>query len=288
MYVNRFASATAPEEKGIGRNSSGEIPINDLDRRDAGLAGKNRFEWKVENPEVAAGGAIFRNNPARLSPLVAHLFPPGVAGAELRIAGDPSLLFPDEARYLGHAVPKRIQEFAAGRLCARRALAEIGFTDYPLRVNGDRRPQWPAPVVGSITHTTGMCGAVVAKQEQFRAIGLDMEIVGRVTPEIWPTICTPEEAAWLDALREPERSRCAALIFSAKETFYKCQYGVTRQWLEFGDVALDLPCSDARTGCFALRPLREITMLARDTLPLMGRFEFHGSLVVTGMVLAPA
>jgi len=92
------------------------------------------------------------------------------------------LLFPDEAQYLGRAVPKRIQEFAAGRLCARRALAEFGFTDYPLRSNSDRRPQWPAPVIGSITHIAGMCGAVVAKQRQFRAIGLDMEIVGRVTP----------------------------------------------------------------------------------------------------------
>jgi len=224
-------------------------------------------------------------NPASLSPLLANLFPPGVIGAELRIAGDPSLLFPDEAQYLGRAVPKRIQEFAGGRLCARRALAEFGFADTPLRMNSDRRPQWPAPFIGSITHTTGMCGAVVAERRQFRAIGLDMEIVGRVTPEIWPTICTTEETAWLDALPEPEQTRCAALIFSAKESFYKCQYNVTQQWLEFDDVTLDLPYGDAGAGCFALRPRRGITLLEHDTMPLMGRFEFHGSLVVTGMVL---
>ncbi|MDO8704293.1 MAG: 4'-phosphopantetheinyl transferase superfamily protein [Sulfuricaulis sp.] len=228
---------------------------------------------------------VHRNNPAGLSPLLAGLFPPGVVGAELRIAGDPSLLFPEEAQYLGGAVPKRIQEFAAGRLCARRALAEFGFTGYPLRMNRDRRPQWPAPVIGSISHTAGMCGAVVARQRQFRAIGLDMEIVGRVTPEIWPTICTPEETAWLAALREPEQSRCAALIFSAKESFYKCQYSVTQQWLEFDDVTLDLPASDASAGCFALRPRRRIALWEHVTMPLMGRFEFHGSLIVTGMVL---
>ena len=130
-----------------------------------------------------------------------------------------------------------------------------------------------------------MCGAVVAERRQFRAIGLDMEIVGRVTPEIWPTICTPEETVWLAALPEPEQTRCAALIFSAKESFYKCQYNVTRQWLEFDDVMLDLPCSDAGSGCFALRPRRGIMLLEHDTMPLTGRFEFHGSLVVTGMVL---
>lgn len=260
----------APEENASGRNSPGAL-------------GHESVEYYY-TPTVNECDA-HQKNPASLSPLLAGLFPPGVVGAELRTAGDPSLLFPDEARYLGRVVPKRIQEFAAGRLCARRALEEFGFTGYPLRMNSDRRPQWPAPVIGSITHTAGMCGAVVARQRQFRAIGLDMEIIGRVTPEIWPTICTPEETAWLATLREPEQGRCAALIFSAKESFYKCQYSVTRQWLEFDDVTLDLPSSDASAGCFALRPRKRIALLEHDTMPLMGRFEFHGSLVVTGMVL---
>jgi 4'-phosphopantetheinyl transferase EntD len=251
----------------------------------ARLAREIGMEWKMEDPEVPAEEDVLPGNPARLSPLVTRQFPPGVVGAELRIAGDPSLLLPDEAHFLARAVPKRIKEFSAGRLCARRALAEFGFADHPLRVNGDRRPQWPAPIIGSITHTSGICCAAVAEHRQFRAIGLDVEIVGRVTPDIWPTICTPEETARLGALCEPERSRCAALIFSAKESFYKCQYGVTRQWLEFDDVTLDLPASNARAGCFALRLRRRIASLEHDTMPLMGRFEFHGSLVVTGVVL---
>jgi 4'-phosphopantetheinyl transferase EntD len=227
-----------------------------------------------------------RMNPASLSPFLAGLFPPDVVGAELRMAGDPSLLFPDEARDLGRAVPARIQEFAAGRLSARRALAEFGFADFPLRVNGDRRPRWPDAIVGSITHTAGFCGAVVAQRRQFLAIGLDTEIVGRVTPEIWQTICTPEESSWLHALGEPEQSRCAALVFSAKESFYKCQYGVTRQWLEFDDVTLSLPSGNARAGCFFLRPRRRIPALEHGAMPLIGRFEFHGSLVATGVILA--
>lgn len=235
---------------------------------------------------VAYGRApAFQGNPASLSPLLSGLFPPGVAAAELRMAGDPSLLFPAEARCLGRAVAKRTREFAAGRLCARRALAELGVTGYPLRMNRDRRPRWPAPVIGSITHSTGMSGAVVASRKQYRAIGLDIEIVGRVTPEIWPIICTRVETAWLAALRQPEQDRCAALIFSAKESFYKCQYGVTRQWLEFDAVTLDLPSNYANGGYFVLRPQKRIALLEHDTTPWMGRYEFHGNLVVTGMVL---
>jgi 4'-phosphopantetheinyl transferase EntD len=243
--------------------------------------------WDTLSTEESARG---RNSPdarqegsAGLSTALAGLFPPGVIGAELRIAGDLPPLLPDEAQHLGRAVSMRVQEFAAGRFCARRALAELGFTGYPLGMNSDRRPRWPPSVVGSITHTDGICGAVVAEQRRFRAIGLDMEIVGRVTPEIWPYICTAEETAWLAGLGEPEQSRCAALIFSAKETFYKCQYGVTRQWLEFDDVVLDLLSPGASAGRFALRPRRRIALPEQD-MP-SGRFEFRGSLVVTGMAL---
>jgi 4'-phosphopantetheinyl transferase EntD len=206
-----------------------------------------------------------RENSVGLSPALAGLFPPGAVGAELRTSAD------------------RTHQFAAGRLCARRALAELGFFGYPLGMNSDRRPQWPADVVGSITHTIGTCGAVVAERGRFCAIGLDMEVVGRVTPEIWPTICTAEETAWLSALREPEQSRCAALIFSAKESFYKCQYGVTRQWLEFDDVTLVPLSPSASAGRFTLRPRKRIALPEQDMVS--GRFEFRGGLVVTGMAL---
>lgn len=224
-------------------------------------------------------------NPACLSPLLTSLFPPGVVAAELRKAADSALLLAGEASHLVRAFPKRIQEFAAGRLCARRALTELGFSDFPLSVTTDRRPQWPHPIIGSITHTHGFTGAVVAERRQFRAIGVDGEAVGSVSPELWPHICTPAEAAWLDALSEADRSKFSALIFSAKEAFYKCQYGITGQWLEFHDVALALHSSDLQAGSFSVRSLKGIRLLERETLPMIGRFQFHDGLVVTGMVI---
>lgn len=224
-------------------------------------------------------------NPACLSPLLTSLFPPGVVAAELRKAADSALLLAGEGAHLVRAFPKRVQEFAAGRLCARRALAELGFCDYPLSVSTDRRPQWPNPIVGSITHTRGFSGAVVAERRQFRAIGVDGEVIGSVPPELWPHICTPAEAAWLENLPEAERGRFSALIFSAKEAFYKCQYGVTGQWLEFHDVALAFHTNDPQTGSFSVRSLKGIRLLQHETMPLVGRFLFHDGLVVTGMVI---
>lgn len=225
-------------------------------------------------------------NPARLSPLLASVFPPGVVGAELRMPGNASLLLPDEVQSLGPAVPLRIREFAAGRTCARRALEEFGITGHSLRMQNDRLPHWPASMTGSISHSAVLRGAVVARQRQFRALGLDIEITAQVTREIWPAICSPQEMQWLAALEQPQRERYAALIFSAKEAFYKCQYCVTGQWLEFDDVEVDLLPRIAHAGCFVVRPRRRIALLDHIAMPLLGRFVFDGNLLVAGMAIA--
>lgn len=224
-------------------------------------------------------------NPAHLSPLLERLFPPGVVGAELRIAGDPSQLLADEVQSLEYAVPERMQEFAAGRSCARRALAEFGLIDKPLRMDHDRRPHWPAPMIGSISHTTGMCGAVVAKRDRFSAIGMDMEVIAHVEPEVWPHICTAEENIWLASLAGQQRARCAALIFSAKESFFKCHNNLAQQRIEFDDFTLHPVFSDATSGSYDLRPQTSVAMLERSSVRMTGRFVFYDNLVMTGMVL---
>ena len=94
--------------------------------------------------------------------------------------GDASLLYPEEAVSVAKAVPKRVGEFAAGRLCARRALAEFGITGVPLTMAPDRAPVWPESMVGSITHTRGLCAAVVAERRRFASLGIDVEVAGDV------------------------------------------------------------------------------------------------------------
>jgi 4'-phosphopantetheinyl transferase EntD len=229
---------------------------------------------------------VQRANPARLSPLLTALFPPGVVAAELREDVDPSQLPADEMRQVAHALPKRRREFAAGRLCARRAAAELGIADFPLPMSRDRRPCWPAALVGSITHTAGYCGAVIAERTRFRSIGLDAEVVGQVTADLWPQLFTRAEAAWLGARPRREQARCAAAAFSAKEAFYKCQYGITSRWLEFDDVVLDLCFDGPDAGSFRVEPGMRAGALDDALLRAAGRFHFHAGLVLTGMALA--
>jgi 4'-phosphopantetheinyl transferase EntD len=224
-------------------------------------------------------------NPAAVSPAIPALFPASVVAAELRGPGNPSLLHAEEFEHIRRAVRKRAEEFAAGRLCARRALMEFGIEDFPLRMRENRTPAWPGGIAGSITHTKEYCAVVVAKRGACRSIGLDAEIVCRVTPDLWKHICTDQELDWLSTLPEADRPNCAALIFSAKEAFYKCQYDLTGEFLDFQDLQLDLAASDLAEERWAIRPARDILITRHAEPPYLGRFFLDGELIVTGSIL---
>ena len=127
-------------------------------------------------------------------------------------------------RSWGEPCQKRVQGFTASRLCARRALAEFGILDFPVQVAVNREPLWPQSLVGSITHAEGFSAAVVAQRRMILAIGIDCERADYVTPDVWDLICTPTESIWRASLSLDERIAAAALLFAAKEAFYKCQY----------------------------------------------------------------
>jgi 4'-phosphopantetheinyl transferase EntD len=227
-------------------------------------------------------------NPARLSIRLSELFPHGALTAELQGAGDPRALYPEEAKHLGKAVRKRVEEFAAGRLCARLLLGEFGTDNFAIEVGPGRQPLWPPALVGSITHTTGFCAAVVAPRMSLRSVGIDTEIAGGVKPELWRGICTPEESAWLRSLSSVEQIAAATVIFSAKEAFYKCQFPLTQQYLGFHDVSVELPEWDQRRGSFTVRANRRIDLDTKAAWPLQGLYLFHEQFITSGIALPEA
>ena len=185
-------------------------------------------------------------------------------------------LLPGEAAMVADAVPKRVGEFAAGRACARAALAQLGIGGFELRSAADRSPLWPPGIVGSISHTDGFCGAAAGSSAHVLGLGLDAEARHRVGPDLWRRICTEEERrqlATLDAVQAAER---ATLIFSAKEAFYKAQYPLTRQWLNFTDVTVHV-----EAGHFDVVPQRPLAIAALRPAPWRGRLLLDGDLALT-------
>lgn len=227
----------------------------------------------------AAGSAV-------ASPLIAGLFARDVIASELRGPGARDRLHPREAAQCAGFAPGRIAEFAAGRSCARRALAELGITNFALDANADRSPRWPENIAGSITHTRGFCAAVVGRTPPLRGIGIDAETIGRVTPDIHHLIFDAEEARALATLDVATRMRAQTIVFSAKEAFYKCQYPITRAWRDFHDVTIELTSPAAEAGDFTVNASSTTSVTDWGlSLPIRGRFAIEYDLVVTGIAI---
>jgi 4'-phosphopantetheinyl transferase EntD len=140
-------------------------------------------------------------------------------------------------------------------------------------------------VVGSITHTQGHCAAVVAPRWRFLGLGLDSEIIADVRPALWAVICVARETAWIKSLPAAHQTAAGALIFAAKEAFYKCQYPLVGERLGFHDLCIEAPAFGSWQGSFTVSATREIAVANRAALPLPGRYRFHDALVSAGVAL---
>jgi len=221
-----------------------------------------------------------------LSNTLIGLFPPGTVVAESRDPGDVTELLPTEAVHLGGAVAERAQEFAAGRQCARRALAEFGIDGFALCPAPDRQPVWPRRITGSITHTDGFCAAVVALRQHIAGIGIDSECVGAVAKHLWPSIYVPAELTWLKVLPQAEQAAAAAVIFSAKEAFHKCQYPLFGERLKFHDICLRVEEWGDGVGVWSLQTTKILRVTNGAVRPIAGRYLFHEEFVSSGVALA--
>ncbi|MFK7829723.1 MAG: 4'-phosphopantetheinyl transferase [Congregibacter sp.] len=177
-------------------------------------------------------------------PLEKNLFgaalPEGLTVAWAAIPALQKPLFCEEWVMVGSSAPKRQREFIAGRVLARQMQERRGFAVSPLINGGDRAPRWPTAVCGSISHTNDICGVAIGARRHIRSVGLDIETVGRVTPQLWPQVFTDREILNLRALGETARAIAATSLFCAKESFYKLQYPLTGQWVGFQDAEVEL------------------------------------------------
>lgn len=141
---------------------------------------------------------------------------------------------------LARAVPKRRLEFLAGRLSAHRALERAGYKGgAEIAIGQWRAPVWPLGFTGSIAHAHGSAWAVVGPRHIYRGIGIDLEEI------VMPATARDLSATVLRA-EERERARPArlsdeqllSLVFSAKESLYKCLQPITLARFGFLDAEL--------------------------------------------------
>ncbi|MGW4161947.1 4'-phosphopantetheinyl transferase family protein [Streptomyces sp. NPDC004788] len=217
--------------------------------------------------------------------MIRDLVPSWTACAE--VYGDPpeARLLPAEEAVVARAVPSRRREFASVRLCAARALAELGVTYRPL-VPGERgAPRWPEGVVGSMTHCRGYRAAVVARSDEAAAVGVDAEPDEPLPRGMLETVAPlPRERDRVHELTALRPRLCwDRLLFSAKEAVYKVWFPLTGRFLDFpeaevrfdpwrGTFRADLAVPGPRVG-------------GRELRSLHGRWAAGRGLLVTAIAL---
>jgi len=128
---------------------------------------------------------------------------------------------------------KRIVDFATGRYCARQALGKLGITSCEILLGKYREPIWPIGIVGSISHSDSLTGAIVAKNKDFHSIGIDIETIGFVKRDLWDILFTNNEKKILSSLSDNEADIYSSVLFSMKECFYKMQFPLSKTLLDF-------------------------------------------------------
>jgi 4'-phosphopantetheinyl transferase EntD len=169
--------------------------------------------------------------------------PDGIVAEEGTVLPEGWDAAPAEVDHASRFAEKRRREFLTGRTLARRALRRLGIEAPAILPDERRAPRWPEGAFGSITHTGDYCLAIAGHAPPFQGMAIDVQEIAAMKETFAAKVLTPEERPVWEALPpgtgEGGRIGRLALIFSAKETFYKLQYPLTRQWLGFQQVAAE-------------------------------------------------
>ena len=199
------------------------------------------------------------------------ILPAGVLSAEavLPIAED----WAEAQSLVSTALPRRQNEFIAGRLLARTLLERLGHPGFLVSIGSQREPLWPSDVGGSIAHSWNIYGAgrvAVAVTPQ-QSVGIDLE------PD------QPLPADVLEFIRgkgdDWGRGYPARLGFSAKEAFYKAIFPLTGRFLDFHEVAVRIDANTLEAQLLVAAPPFDAGF------ELVGRWDLRNGWVRTAFVV---
>ncbi len=191
---------------------------------------------------------------------------------------------PEEEPLVARSVAKRRNEFVTARHCARLAMGQLGVPQSPILKGEKGEPQWPAGLVGSLTHCEGYRGAVVGRRSAVRSVGIDAEPHGVLPGGVLDAISLPVERREIAAL--PAGVHWDRILFCAKEATYKAWFPLTRRWLGFEDAHITFDVDADGSGTFVSRILIDPEALSGPPLTeLTGRWSVGEGLALTAIVL---
>jgi 4'-phosphopantetheinyl transferase EntD len=140
----------------------------------------------------------------------------------------------------------------------------------------------PQGIVGSISHSKTRCVAAVAwRSDTIKAIGIDIEELEPLDDALVTEVCVEQEEVWLSDQPLAIRGLLAKVIFSAKESTYKCQYQLSRMIVGFDALYIEL---DVQAGLYTAQFAADIAPFKKGDR-LRGRLRLADRHIVTAMTL---
>lgn len=194
-----------------------------------------------------------------------------------------NLGLPEEEQQIHKAVSKRQREFRAGRNSARAAIKKLApdntrLAHAAILIGKAREPLFPSSISGSISHTDSICLAACALKNEVASLGIDVENNTPLASHLFSAIYTQGEKA----LIEGSNSLPDTLVFSIKESLFKCLYPFVQVYFDFLDAQITLLPETESAGQFHFELIGDNrTSLQADlpNLPFHGRYCFSEEFV---------
>ncbi len=146
-----------------------------------------------------------------------------------------SALYASENEIIKNAVPERVYEFSAGRMCARRCLSFYGVEGVELLKGKFGEPLWPGGYAGSITHHDNVAVAALAQTGDFLSIGIDLVSQKDFIEDTDLITCHRELKMMENVESDVDPS---IFIFSIKESAIKIFSPLLQEYIDFRDIKL--------------------------------------------------
>ncbi|GAA2993449.1 4'-phosphopantetheinyl transferase family protein [Actinokineospora diospyrosa] len=173
--------------------------------------------------------------------MIELILPAAVVAVEAFVDPPGAVLLPEEEQFVAKAVDKRRREYTTVRHCAREGLVRLGREPVAILPGEKGAPQWPAGVVGSMTHCAGYRAAVLAESAEITTVGIDAEPHVGLPDGVLDAVSLPDERDHLaDLARRAPDVHWDKLLFAAKESVYKAWFPLARKWLGFSEARIRL------------------------------------------------
>lgn len=148
-------------------------------------------------------------------------------------------LYLEEQRISSKFSEQRRNEYTSGRIIAKHLLERIGIYNFPILRGTLGEPLWPQGVTGSISHCADRCFVAIAEKKHYKSIGIDIDSIDDLPETLIDDVCTYSEKKWIRSMKCQEKAYpYAKMIFSAKESAYKCIFPFVQDFIDFTEAEI--------------------------------------------------